>query len=256
MTRGDDWLDGQGRAALGGLLPLVASGALVFVRPVVAASTIAMILVTVVALAATLSRGAGVAAAVTATMSFDFAFTHPYGTLRMTSADDVETAIVLLAAGLFIGTVGQRRRRAERAATQSRSEIARIHRVAERSARGDDWADVLLACQEELLALLELRDCRFVSGPRDASRPRLERTGALSGVTDHRFSAGEFELPRDGVLLPVLARGQEIGVFELDPTPGVGVSIEQRVVAVALADQVGAALGHHRPPLNVNGGLG
>jgi K+-sensing histidine kinase KdpD len=256
MQRVDEWLDGQGRVALGGLLPLVASGALVFVRPVVAASTVAMILVTVVALAATLSRPAGVAAALTATLSFDFAFTHPYGTLRIASADDVETAIVLLVAGLTIGTVGQLRRDAARAAEQSRSEIGRIHRVAELSARGEDWPDVLLACEAELLGLLELRDCRFVAGLHDTTLPRLERTGALSGVSEYRFAAGDFELPRQGVVLPVMARGQEIGAFQLEPTPGVGVSIEQRVVAVALADQVGAALGHHRPPHITNGGLG
>lgn len=251
-----DWLDAQGRAAVGGLLPLVASGVLVVVRGQVAGSTVAMILVTVVALAATLSRPAGVAAALTATMSFDFVFTRPYGSLSIGSADDVETAIVLLGAGLLIGTVGHQRRRAQRAAKQSRSEIDRIHRVAELSARGEDWPDVLLACEAELLGLLSLRDCRFVSGAADPDRPRLERTGAIAGVHTYHFAAGDFELPREGVLLPVLARGQEVGVFELDPSPGVGVSIEQRVVAVALADQVGAALGHHRPPHTVNGGLG
>ncbi len=42
--------------------------------------------------------------------------------------------------------------------------------------------------------------------------------------------------------MPVLARGQQIGRFVLDPAPGAGVSLESRVVAVAIADQVGAAL--------------
>ena len=40
----------------------------------------------------------------------------------------------------------------------------------------------------------------------------------------------------------MLARGQQIGRFVLEPHEGVGVSLEQRLVAVAIADQVGAAL--------------
>ena len=50
------------------------------------------------------------------------------------------------------------------------------------------------------------------------------------------------ELPKEGIALPVLGRGEEVGRFVLEPTPGVGASLEERVVAVALADQVGAAL--------------
>jgi hypothetical protein len=41
-------------------------------------------------------------------------------------------------------------------------------------------------------------------------------------------------------LLPVLARGQHIGRFLLSPTHGVAASLEQRLVAVAIADQVAA----------------
>jgi hypothetical protein len=41
----------------------------------------------------------------------------------------------------------------------------------------------------------------------------------------------------------VLARGRPVGRFVLTPHPGVGVTLERRIVAVALADQVGGALG-------------
>ena len=40
----------------------------------------------------------------------------------------------------------------------------------------------------------------------------------------------------------MLARGRPVGRFVLVPTPGTGVSLERRIVAVALADQAGAAL--------------
>ena len=54
--------------------------------------------------------------------------------------------------------------------------------------------------------------------------------------TGHRTG---FELPVDGVDLPALARGQQIGRFVLVPTPGVATTLEQRVAAVAIADQAG-----------------
>ena len=38
----------------------------------------------------------------------------------------------------------------------------------------------------------------------------------------------------------MLARGQQIGRFVLVPSPGVAVSLEERLVAVAIADQVAA----------------
>jgi hypothetical protein len=45
-----------------------------------------------------------------------------------------------------------------------------------------------------------------------------------------------------GVRLPVVGGGQEIGSLLLDPDPNLGVTVEARLVAVALADQLGAAL--------------
>ena len=64
----------------------------------------------------------------------------------------------------------------------------------------------------------------------------------MTGTTVRHFSRGELELPREGAELPVLARGQQIGRFVLEPRARAGVSLEARMVAVAIADQVGAAL--------------
>jgi hypothetical protein len=92
--------------------------------------------------------------------------------------------------------------------------------------------------------------------------PRLERNGTLSGplpgtkVAHRRFARGGFELPEEGVELPVLTRGNQVGRFVLEPT-GAGTSLEQRVVAVALSDQVGSALWSpsiDRPQWTVTGG--
>ncbi len=130
-----------------------------------------------------------------------------------------------------------------RAAAQSSStEIDRIHRVAELAAHGASGEDVLLSAQAELRDLLELEQCRFEAPPTLRPLATVERNGTVTGTTVRHYAQGELELPREGAELPVLARGQQIGRFVLDPRPGVGVSLEQRLVAVAIADQVGAAL--------------
>jgi hypothetical protein len=48
-------------------------------------------------------------------------------------------------------------------------------------------------------------------------------------------------LPGPELELPVQGRGRTEGRFVLTPTPGYPVSLERRVVAIAIADQVGAA---------------
>jgi len=69
----------------------------------------------------------------------------------------------------------------------------------------------------------------------------LEHAAAHHPVV-RRFVRGGFELPAEGVELPVYNRGHQVGRYVLKPSSGVGVSLEQRVVALGLADQVGAAL--------------
>ena len=227
---------------IGGLAPLVVAMALVSLRGSMLNTNVALILVTIVVMAAVGGgRPAGALAAVVAALSFDFFHTRPYVQLQIASGDDVETTLLLLAVGLTVGHVAAARRRARHSADSSRSEIRRIHRVAELAARGDDTADVILAAQAELTALLHLRGCRFEASPFVGSLDRLERSGALASGR-YRARREGFELPAGGVELAVLGRGHLLGRFVLSPTPGTGVSLEQRVVAVAVADQVGAAL--------------
>ncbi len=52
-------------------------------------------------------------------------------------------------------------------------------------------------------------------------------------------------LPGGEVELPVEYQGRFYGRYVLVPTPGRPISRERRIVASALADQVGAALAGH-----------
>ncbi len=90
-------------------------------------------------------------------------------------------------------------------------------------------------------SVLGLRDCRFEAAPFEPSFERVEPSGAVTGRV-HRMGGDGFALPSAGAELPVVGGGQVLGRFVLVPAEGTGVTLEQRVVAVALADQVGAAL--------------
>ncbi len=232
-----------------GVPAAVAVGAfLTLFRSVFDATNAALVLViVVVAVAALGGRAAGMVTALAAVASFDFFHTKPYLSLAIDSRDDIETTLLLLVVAVIVGTIASSGRSARRRAGSARSEVRRIHHVAETAVSGADAANVIAIAQDELGDLLTLRECRFEALPADDGtvRPRIGRNGGIEGHPDRRFGrlpdgAGGFELPEQGVELPVLARGLQIGRFVLIPTPGVAVSLEQRLVAVAIADQVAA----------------
>jgi hypothetical protein len=244
--RSQSWL---GLAVLiGGLGPIAVAALLVPVRDQVNNANVALALVVVVVLAAVLGgRAVGALAAVSAALSFDFFHTEPYLSLTIDSQDDVETTVLLLVVGLLVGTLASWARRARSSAALGRSELRSIHRLAEKVAAGESATDVILAAQVELEALLDLEEARFQAPPYKVELPNLERSGVIHGRSEWRMARGGFELPPEGVELAVLARGRQVGRFVLVPRPGVGTSLEQRVMAVALADQVGAAVAGSPP---------
>jgi uncharacterized protein DUF4118 len=205
-------------------------------------ANVALVLVVVVVLAAVAGGGAaGAAAAISAALTFDFFHTAPYLRLTIDSGDDIETTVLLLAVGLVVGHAASLHHRRREAREPAADEIRRIHRVATLGEPGRHTpAELLEAAQRELSELLALRTCRFEAFPFERALPRLERSGVLSAMEYHH--GGGFALPADGTELPVLGRGNVLGRFVLVPEPNSTVSLEQRVVAVAIADQVGAAL--------------
>jgi hypothetical protein len=244
MARLDTTPDDASRAiglAIAAFGPLLVAGILVSFRDDLAAANVVLIFVVVIVLAATVgTRVSGAIAALISAMSFDFFFTHPYQSLKIDSSDDVQTTILLLVIGLLVAEIVTYSRRHRLASAQRGDEIARLHRVAELVASDSDAEDVVLSVQAELIGLLSLRDCRFEAPPFTSELPTLERNGAIAG--DHRhWIGGEYTLPAQGAQIPVLGRGKTFGRLVLVPDLSVGVSIEERIVAVALSDQLGAA---------------
>ena len=212
--RGDDLIHaGRSVADAGGITIGVAIGApaaiavgaiLTSVRWAINSVNMALIfMVLVVAIAALGGRAAGAITAIASVMSYDFFHTEPYLSMAIESRDDVETTVLLLVAGLLVGTIASKGRSARHRETATRVEVRRVHRVAEATASGRHPKEVLDIAQDEITALLDLADCWFEPVPYidDPSRPRLGRNGAIQAQSSFRFRRDRdgrtgFELPR------------------------------------------------------------
>ena len=222
--------------------PLLVAALLVPFRDDLASANVVLVYVLVVVFGAAVgTRWSGALTAVVAAMSYDFFFTTPYQSLKINNANDVETTLLLLAIGLVVAElVAFTRRHRARAETRS-DEIQLLRRTAELVASGAPSDRVLETVQDELVGLLSLVECRYEGAPFTSTLPQIQRTGAIDGA-HRRWIGGEFTLPGLGVEIPVVARGRTYGRLVLIPDQNVGVSIEERIVAVALVDQLGVAL--------------
>jgi hypothetical protein len=250
MARRNGTPDDAARAlglAIAAVGPLLVAGILVPFRDDVASANVVLVFVLVIVCGAAIgTRWSGAVTAVVAAMSFDFFFTRPYQSLKIDDTDDIVTTFLLLAIGLVVAEIVTFSRRHRAESVSRGDEIARLHRVAELVATDADTADVVLSVQTELIGLRARRDCRCETEPDSSDLPRLERNGSVAG--DHRrWIDGEYTLPAPGAEIPVLGRGRQFGRLVLVPDLSVGVSIEERVVAVALADQLGAAFAADSP---------
>ncbi len=232
------------RLAMAGALvgvPLVAV-ALIPLRSHIEQANVALILVVaVVAVAVTGRRVAAALAAVSAAFWFDYFFTVPYYSPRIASGDDALTAALLLVVGLAVGQLAAWALAQREAARRGREDIGRIHYAAELAAQGESVDHLIMAVSLELRDLLFLRDCRFSSGVVDDQLPSLGHDGQVRWG-DLGWGTDTLGLPSKGVTLAAHGQGQVLGTFTLLPTPGVVVDEARLLVAVALADQVGAAL--------------
>lgn len=186
-------------------------------------------------------RIAGIAAAIGAALAFDFLFTQPYLSLRITSRNDIATAIALLVLAGLGAEIGHRFRRRDRDAHDARAAFDRLCRVAELSARGADLEDVVSSARAELMGLFDLEDCTFETADSPSPPLRLDIDGMLEGLpTDN--NGAELVLPPGGVALPVTGRGHRYGRLVLYTSRPVQCSDLQRRVAISIADELGVTI--------------
>jgi K+-sensing histidine kinase KdpD len=204
-----------------------------------------VLILVVVAVAAIGYRLAGAVAALSAAVWFDFFLTRPYERFTITRAADIETTVLILVIGVAVTEIAVWGRRQHVAASRRAGYLEGINAAAEAVAVGGSPPALIDQVCVQLTRLLSLRSCRFEYGVAGLGRPaRLQHDGQLVAA-----GAGAVErdgLPADTELL-VVNHGILQGRFLMSPEPGSRPTLEQRLVAVAFADQVGAALANSRP---------
>ncbi len=235
--------------AAGLLAPLALAAILVPFRGSFANTdaALAMILI-IVAVAGAGSRLGGFIAAVSAAAWFDFFLTRPYEQFAINRAADIETTVLLVVIGAAVTEIAVWGRRQHAAASRRSGYLDGINDAARAVAAGDSPSALIGRIAASLTQLLSLRSCEFQYGVAGLGRPgRLEHDGQVivDGQPCDVQAAG---LPAAaGTELLVESGGRLQGRFLMLPDPAARPTREQLLVAVALADQAGAALAASYP---------
>ncbi|MYT32614.1 DUF4118 domain-containing protein [Streptomyces sp. SID8354] len=201
----------------------------------------ALVLVVVVVAVAVLGhRLAGALAALSAAVWFDFFLTRPYERFAIVKSADLATAVLLLVVGVAVSQLAARTRELKVIAITDDDYLAQIHHTARlvESAAGPDA--VVGHVRRQLVGLLGLTSCRFEYGTLIGRPPRLLEDGSLSWGRRH-WDADRDGLPGEEIELRVSRGGRFHGRFMLRAAPGAAPPLAARLVAVTLANQVGAA---------------
>jgi hypothetical protein len=244
MVRRDGLAVGAGLAVAAGLVaPLALAAVLTPFRSSFANTDAALaMIVIVVAVAAAGSRLAGLVAAVSAAAWFDFFLTRPYEQFTINRAADIETTVLLVVIGAAVTEIAVWGRRQHSVASRRAGYLDGINDAARAVASGDSPSALVDRISAGLIQLLSLRSCEFQYGIAGVGGPaRLEHDGTVNfDGQPYEPLAGEWP---PGVALELLVEsgGRLRGRFLMRPGQH-WPSREQLLVAVALADQAGAAL--------------
>jgi K+-sensing histidine kinase KdpD len=237
---------------LSAIAPLVVCGICAGFRDQVATSSVALLLVLcVVASAASGLRAAALVSALSAGLWFDFFLTRPYYSLAIAGRDDVELTVLLVAIGALVTeTVLWGHRQQSRAARRS-GYLDGALRTAESAVRGDLPPDALVRLvAAEIAGVLGVPASRYVPGPVHDARPAvLEHDGNLSRA-GREVDVERRGLPVDEETTLLVRRGDHVvGHFVITAASSlVYPTSEQRRVAVLLADLVATAAVRQEEP--------
>jgi K+-sensing histidine kinase KdpD len=226
----------------GAVVPMAVAALLVPFRGTFAGTAAALVMVIViVAVAVSGDRMSGVIASGSAALWFDFFLTRPYDRFAISHRPDLETTIAIFVVGVVVTELAARSRQHWRSANSSTAHVAMIHGVAVLAADSAPVASMIDQTNESLVQLLSLRACRFDRTMSDPPLAQIQSNGDVAHV-GLRWPAKEIGLPGPEVEILAKWRGRVVGRFVVTPTPGVTVSLEQRIVAVAVVDVFAAYL--------------
>jgi K+-sensing histidine kinase KdpD len=231
---------------LSAVVPLVASLALSPFRASVASTNAALVLVLiVVAAAATGLRFAGIVAAVSGAVSFDFFLTAPYFRLAIEDPSDVATAVLLVLVGAAVTEIALWGRRQQARASRQQGYLTGVlETVSSVATKGADPVELTDMVAGRLREVLDIDGCRFTTEPLPETDVRLGRDGEVTRA-GHPVNVARSGLPTDTEIELLVESSSGVrGRYLLTAAARVSrPGLEERRVAVALADQIGLALG-------------
>jgi Domain of unknown function (DUF4118) len=233
-------------AGVGSMAIVLVAGLLGEARGALGPANVALaIAILVVGSAALGGRYAGVLTGVVGALSFDFFHTQPYGTLRINNAKDIETVVLLLLIGALAGELTHLRDSHRQEKAEADGLLETVLAVSHVAASGGSVDDVWQSVKEALIHELGPVDCRFEPfGTLAPPLPRIQSSGALPHSTHRRFLGHGFELPTAGAEIAVGDGTHVFGRIVVVPRQPRGVSLRERRVAVAVAEQLGIAVAH------------
>jgi K+-sensing histidine kinase KdpD len=213
-------------------------------------AALAMLLV-VVAVAANGYRPAGILAAVSTAVWFDFFLTRPYERFTINSRNDIETTILLLVIGVAVTELAVWARHQHAAASRRAGYLDGINAAAQAVASGAESAALIDQVSSQLTNVLSLRSCRFQYGVAGLGQPaRMHHDGSVTAANRSWDVDAEGFPPGTDTELLVESGGVFQGRFLMTPLPGGRATLEQRLLAVALADQAGASIATSHPAVD------
>lgn len=210
------------------------------------ATDVLVLVAVVVAASATGDRWAGITAALSSALWFDFFLTQPYLRLTITDANDVEATVLLLLIGTIVTEVALWGHRQQARASRREGYLDGVLGTAELVlVRHDSVESLTHRVANQITDVLDIAECRFAVGDsHDPQMPVLHHDGSVSRL-GRPLNVDRDGLPTDDeTVLPVRWGGEVVGHFLLTSASRVArPTMEQRRVAVLLADQVASLLG-------------
>jgi len=225
-------------------LPLLWCALAAQIRGHVTPATAALVLVLlVVAAAATGDRMTGAVAAVSGGVWFDYFLTAPFHHLRINDSDDVEVTALLVIVGFAVTELALWGRRQQAKASTRAGYLHGVLTTSQVVAGKSSSTELADQVADLITDLLDVDACRFVAA--HALPPNSAVLGPDGEVTARgtRVNVRVDGLPSlEEIVLPAQHHGAVHGLFLITAATEVTrPPLEQRQVAVLLANQVGAA---------------
>lgn len=221
------------------LVPLVVAGLLGLVRGDVASSAAAIVLVIpVVAAAATGDRWAGVLAALAGALGFDYFLTAPYLSLSINRAADVQLAVALLVVGIAVTELALWGHRESATAARHQEYLDDLVGLLDLPADPSGRALPAAICAA-ITSVLRIDRAEWIQGAPSHDEALVDPEGVVR-LHDRTLLVQVAGLPTDGsVSIPVSRGDRVVGRFRLvAASRAVRPSRDELRAAVLLANSV------------------